>query len=129
MAAGEQGGLSPIAPRQVSRIHAAIRGAEAFTGLRFGVFIGELAEPTRQDAERLHARLAQPSGSVLIAISPNQRVLEIVTGELAALRLSDRTCHLTALSMTSAFGGGDLAGGIVAGVAQLAGSAGPRGAG
>jgi uncharacterized membrane protein YgcG len=61
---------------------------------------------------------------VLLAVSPNQRVLEIVTGGDARRRLPDRACKLAGLSMATAFGGGDLAGGIVAGIAQLAEHAG-----
>jgi uncharacterized membrane protein YgcG len=36
----------------------------------------------------------------------------------------DRQAKLSALSMAAAFGGGDLAGGLVAGIAQLANQAG-----
>jgi hypothetical protein len=50
-----------------------------------------------------------------------------VTGEESARRLSDRSCALAALSMTTAFAGGDLTGGIVTGVRMLGDAAGkPR---
>jgi uncharacterized membrane protein YgcG len=84
------------------------------------VYVGELTAPTRQHAEQLLGELTAPAKSVLVAVSPNQRVLEIVTGEQAARRLPDRVCALAALSMTAAFGGGDLAGGIVTGLRMLA---------
>ncbi len=61
---------------------------------------------------------------MFVAVSPNQRVLEIVTGSVARRRLLDRDCKLAALSMAAAFSGGDLAGGVVAGLAQLAEHAG-----
>jgi uncharacterized membrane protein YgcG len=80
--------------------------------------------PSRAYAEKLHSQLVHPEGSVLIAVSPNQRVLEIVTGELARRRIPDRAAKLAAMSMSAAFGGGDLAGGLVSGLAQLAGQAG-----
>jgi len=110
----------PFTTRQLLRIDEALRTADGSTGLTFSVYVGDLAEPVREGAEHLHARLATPASSVLIAVSPNQRVLEIVTGPLARRRLPDRDCKLAALSMTAAFGGGDLAGGIVSGLAQLA---------
>jgi hypothetical protein len=47
-----------------------------------------------------------------------------VTGALVRRRLPDRDCKLAAMSMAAAFGGGDLAGGIVSGLAQLAEHAG-----
>ncbi|GAA1769223.1 DUF5130 family protein [Luedemannella helvata] len=114
----------PLTTRQLLRVDEALRLADRSTGLTFSVYIGELAEPVRGDAERLHGELADPDNSVLVAISPNQRLLEIVTGDRVRRRLPDRDCKLAALSMAAAFGGGDLAGGIVSGLAQLADHAG-----
>jgi uncharacterized membrane protein YgcG len=90
----------------------------------FSIYVGELDEPAREHAKKLHGELADPARSVLIAVSPNDRVLEIVTGSVARKRLPDRACKLAALSMTAAFGGGDLAGGLVSGLAQMADHAG-----
>ncbi len=56
---------------------------------------------------------------MLIALSPNQRQLEIVTGRYARKRIPDTYAKLAALSMVAAFGGGDLAGGIIQGLDQL----------
>ena len=114
----------PLSTRALLRVDEALRLADAATGLTFSVYIGELAEPVRDSAESLHAQLAGSTKAVLIAISPNQRVLEIVTGSDARQRILDRDCKLAALSMAAAFTGGDLGGGIVAGLAQLAEHAG-----
>ena len=114
----------PFTTRQLLRLDEALRAADQSTGLTFSVYVGELDEPVREGAEELHAQLADPADSVLIAVSPDQRQLEIVTGSQARKRLPDRDCKLAALSMAAAFGGGDLAGGIVSGLAQLAGHAG-----
>jgi len=114
----------PFTTRQLLRLDEALRLADSSTGLVFSVYTGPLADPARRTAETLHSQLADPSRTVLLAISPNQRVLEIVTGGEARKRLPDRACRLAALSMAAAFGGGDLAGGIVAGLAQLANHAG-----
>jgi Domain of unknown function (DUF477). len=114
----------PLSVRALLRVDEALRLADAATGLTFSVYIGELGEDSRDTAQRLHARLADPDVSVLIAISPNERVLEIVTGSRARKRILDRDAHLAAKSMVAAFSGGDLGGGIVAGIAQLADHAG-----
>jgi hypothetical protein len=114
----------PFTTRQLLRLDEALRVADTSTGLVFSVYVGDLDEPVRGHAEKLHGQLADPARSVLIAVSPNQRVLEIVTGADTRRRLPDRSCKLAALSMAAAFGGGDLAGGIVAGLAQLAEQAG-----
>lgn len=110
----------PFTGNQLVRLDEALRIADQQSELAFSIYVGELDDPAREDAERLHDQLAAPDTSVLLAVSPNQRVLEIVTGPLAAKQLPDRVCALAALSMTAAFGGGDLAGGLVTGLRMLA---------
>lgn len=117
----------PFSTRQLIRLDEALRVADKSTGLTFSIYLGEITEPVRKGAEELHAQLAHPTSSVLIAVSPQQRQLEIVTGSHARRRLSDRDCKLAALSMAAAFSGGDLAGGLISGLAQLADHAGRAG--
>lgn len=114
----------PFTTPQLLRLSDALTKANESTGLVFSVYVGDLYQPVRGHAEKLHAELAAPDGSVLIAVSPNLRVLEIVTGDLARRRIPDRASKLAAMSMAASFGGGDLAGGIVTGLAQLADHAG-----
>jgi hypothetical protein len=114
----------PFTTRQLLRLDEALRLADQETGLTFSFYLGELDEPTRAHAERLHAQLENSSRAVLVAASPNQRVLEIVTGADARRRISDRDAKLAALSMAAAFAGGDLAGGMISGLDQLATHAG-----
>jgi hypothetical protein len=114
----------PFTTPQLLRLDEALRLADQSTGLTHSIYVGDLDEPTRGHAEKLHGQLAAPDRSILIAVSPNQRVLEIVTGAEARKRVPDRSAKLAALSMAAAFGGGDLTGGIVSGLAQLAAHAG-----
>jgi uncharacterized membrane protein YgcG len=114
----------PFTTPQLLRLDEALRVADQSTGLTFSVYVGDLEEPTREQAEKLHSQLSDPDNSVLVAASPNQRHLEIVTGAVARRRIPDRAAKLAALSMAAAFAGGDLTGGIVSGLAQLAEHAG-----
>ena len=114
----------PFTTPQLLRLDEALRLADRSTGLTHSVYVGDLDEPVRGHAEKLHNQLADPDRSVLIAVSPNQRALEIVTGAEVRKRVPDRSAKLAALSMAAAFGGGDLAGGIVTGLSQLADYAG-----
>ena len=114
----------PFTTRQLLRLDEALRMADEQTGLTFSVYLGDLDEPARRHAERLHKQLDGAEEAVLIAVSPNQRVLEIVTGSEARKRISDRDAKLAALSMAAAFAGGDLAGGVLSGLDQLASHAG-----
>jgi len=116
--------VGPFTTRQLLRLDEALRMADQQTGLIFSVYVGALEEPTRKTTEDLHRELAGADRAVLVAVSPNQRVLEIVTGNEARKRISDRDAKLAALSMAASFAGGDLAGGVLAGLDQLASHAG-----
>lgn len=114
----------PFSPRQLARIDEALTLSSRETGLSLSVWVGALDEPTRQHAERLHSGLPDPAAGVLVAVSPEQRVLHIVTGEDSARRLPDRSCALAALSMRASLTVGDLVGAIVNGLRMLSDQAG-----
>lgn len=115
----------PFTPKQLLRLDEALTLSSRETGVQFSVYVGELGPTPRPFVQQLHSELgAMAADSVLVAVSPGECRLEIVTGEHAATRLPDRSCALVALSMTAAFGGGDLVGGIVTGLRMLADQAG-----
>jgi len=121
----ESGSTGPFSYQDLSRLDEALTMSSRETGLRFTLYIGELGSDTRTTAEDLHARSGGDTAtSVLVALSPGQRVLEIVTGAAAARRLPDRACALAVLSMTSRLGSGDLVGAIVNGLRQMSDAAG-----
>ncbi|MGR7026023.1 DUF5130 family protein [Geodermatophilus sp. URMC 62] len=124
----DEGYDSVFSYRELARLDEALTMSSRETGLRFTLYIGDLGAQTRIRAEELHARGGDPADSVLLAVSPGQRVVEVVTGPSAARRLPDRACALAVLSMTNSFAAGDLVGGIVNGLRQLSDQAGhPRG--
>ncbi|MCZ2847307.1 DUF5130 family protein [Modestobacter sp. VKM Ac-2978] len=118
-------GSGPFSYRDLARLDEALTMSSRETGLRFTLYVGELGSDTRATAEDLHSRSGgDTANSVLVALSPGQRVLEIVTGTAAARRLPDRACALAVLSMTSRLGAGDLVGAIINGLRQLSDAAG-----
>lgn len=126
MAAGE--GLSP---RQQERIEQAVERCRAENGLDLSVLVGDLELDDlgqfRAACERLHAALGERSRTaVLFVVAPGQRRVEIVSGPEARRRVPDRVSALAVLAMTGAFREGDLAGGIVEAVKQIASAAGRR---
>ena len=128
MATGE--GLPPA---QQERIATAIDRIRADNGLDVSVVVGDLElddlSQFRAGAERLHAALGDRSSTaVLVVVAPGQRRVEIVTGPGIRRRVPDRVTALAVLSMTSAFRGGELTGGIVDAVRQIADAAGRRAA-
>jgi hypothetical protein len=115
----------PFTPVQLARLDEALTLSSRATGLRFSVYLGDLGEDTRATAESLHASTgARAPETVLIAVSPGQRKVEIVTGEEASRRLPDRACNLAVMSMVASFKEGDLIGGLVSALRMLSDQAG-----
>lgn len=128
MAAGSSTGLNP---RQQERFERDLQKIREENGLDISLLVGDLdlddVSQFRAGAERLHAALGPRSTqAVLLVVAPGQRRLEVVTGSDVRRRVPDRVCGLAVLSMTTAFTGGDLAGGITEGLRQIADSAGRR---
>jgi hypothetical protein len=119
---GLDAGDGPFTARQLTRLDEALPLSSLETGLVFSLYVGELAAPARGTAETLFTRLTEDS--VLIAVSPGQRTLQIVTGAESAERLPNRACALAALAMRTSFTNGELTGGIVTGLRMLADAAG-----
>ena len=115
---------------QQERIEHTVATCRAENGLDVSVFVGDLildGLDFHEGAERLHAALGERAHSaVLLVVAPGQRKVEIVTGPAARRRVPDRVAALAVLSMATAFSGGDLTGGIVDALRQLADAAGKR---
>ena len=116
----------PFNPVQLSRLDEALTMASRQTGLRFSVYLGDLgADPAARAAE-LHAALNGTTEAVLVAVSPEQRAVEVITGPEARLRLPDRGAKLAVMSMVASFKEADLVGGLLSGLRMLADQAGGR---
>jgi Domain of unknown function (DUF5130) len=100
-------------------IDRAIDYAQEASGHPFSVYVGACHDRARAHAEHLHGALANPEASVLVLVDPATREVEVVVGARARSRIDETSAGLAVLSMQSAFGAGDLAGGIVAGVQLL----------
>lgn len=113
----------PMSTGQLRKLDQTLASAARTTGLQFSVYLGDLGDDTHARAEQLHKELENGAASapgacaVLVAVSPGQRVVEVVTG--SATRLSDRACRLAVMSMVSSFKEGDLSSGLLTGLRML----------
>lgn len=118
----------PFTPQQLARLDEALTFAGRETGVAFSVYLGELGEDTRARAEQMFVGLGSAApGAVLIAVSPGERVVELVTGSSVQRRVTDRAARLAVTAMVASFREGDLAGGLVSALRMLADQAGPAG--
>jgi hypothetical protein len=116
----------PFTTPQLARLDEALTLSSRTTGLDFSVYLGDLGHDTRASAEGLHASLGPKAATraVLIAVSPGQRVVEVVTGDEAYRRLPDRACKLAVMTMVASFKEGDLAAGLISALRMLTDQAG-----
>jgi uncharacterized membrane protein YgcG len=105
---------------QAAAIERALAQAHAESDLEYSVFVGAPDGDLREQGRRLLGALGDRADrSVVVLVDPAHRRLEILTGATASRYLDDRATALGAMSMTSSFAAGDLAGGIVAGLHTL----------
>src|SRR5258708_40371967 len=116
----------PFTPIQLARLDETITLASRATGLDFTSYLGDLGPDTRVGAEALHASIGEPAASdaVVIAVSPGQRAVEIVTGDESHRRLPDRACKLAVMAMVASFKESDLVGGLISALRMLTEQAG-----
>lgn len=112
-------GIAPLTQADRRSLQEILGKARTISGFAFALYVGPLPEG-RVAAVAQHSVLRDPASTVLVAVSPSERRLEIVVGVNVAVDLSDRACELAALSMTSSFAAGDLAAGLREGIVMLA---------
>lgn len=135
----------PFTPVQLAALDEALTLASRSSGLQFSVYIGPFGGTSegrpsarqaggsqggrpgpdqRAAAEALHATTPDPADAVLVAVSPGERVVEVVTGERSSRRLSNNGCRLAVMAMVASFKEGDLVGGLVSGLRMMSDQAG-----
>jgi len=107
--------------RQRDAIERAIQQAQDAGGLQYSVYVGATAGDPRERGRQVLGALGAGAARshVAIVVDPQARSLAILTGSSAALQLDDRATALAAMSMTTSFTAGDLAGGVVDGLRTL----------
>lgn len=103
---------------QLAEIEKALLRASTSSGAHFTAYVGKLPA-RRESALALHRQMAAPDTSVLVAVDPEARVVEVVTGAELREHLDDQACRLACMTMTSRFTIGDIAAGLRDGIVVL----------
>ena len=99
-----------------------VKLAREISGLAFGVYIGELPQG-RESAFARHAQLPAAESAILVAVDPDARTIDIVTGKEAHISLDDRSCDFATLAFVSCANAGDIVGGVREALIVMAGHA------
>ncbi|WP_319450943.1 MULTISPECIES: DUF5130 domain-containing protein [unclassified Mycobacterium] len=97
------------------------RGAKA----RFAVYLGDLGEDTAARAREILASVPTPDNAVLLAVSPNQKAIEVVYGSEVKGRGIEEAAPLGVSAAAASFQEGDLLDGLVSAVRVLSAGVSP----
>ncbi|MEU7145938.1 DUF5130 domain-containing protein [Nocardia sp. NPDC046473] len=90
------------------------------TKVRFNVYIGDLGADPAAGVDAIFPSTPEAARSVLIAVSPNDKAIEVRSGRDVADRANDRVCQLGVTAASSSFRQGQLIDGLVSAVRVMA---------
>jgi hypothetical protein len=97
------------------------RAAEA----RFAVYLGDLGNDTASTARDILAKVPTPDNAVLLAVSPNQRAIEVVYGSEVKGRGIEEAAPLGVSAAAASFKEGNLMDGLISAVRVLSAGVSP----
>jgi len=118
----EPGALSvhyPFSIKDLVALDDALKYGSRASNARFAVYLGDLGSDTAARAREILAEVPTPDEAVLIAVSPDQRAIEVVYGSGVRGRGAESAAPLGVAAASSAFGQGDLVDGLVSAVRVL----------
>ncbi|ABM14838.1 MULTISPECIES: DUF5130 domain-containing protein [Mycolicibacterium] len=93
---------------------------------RFAVYIGDLGADTAATAREILAKVPTPDNAVLLAVSPDQRAIEVVYGSEVRGRGIEEAAPLGVSAAAASFKEGNLIDGLISGIRVLSAGVSPR---
>lgn len=106
----------PFEPVDVARLDDALTHGTRSTGVRFTVYLGPLGADPAARARELFPALPDAANSALIAVSPEEQTIEIVSGSAVESKLDSRVAQLGVSAAIASFKDGQLIDGITSAV-------------
>ncbi|HZQ32481.1 MAG TPA: DUF5130 domain-containing protein [Mycobacterium sp.] len=86
---------------------------------RMAVYLGDLGEDPATRAREILAQVPTPNDAVLLAVSPNQRAIEVVYGAGVRGRGAESAAPLAVAAAASSFKAGNLMDGLISAIRVL----------
>ena len=118
----EPGELSvhfPFSIKDLVAVDDALKYASRASKARFAVYLGDLGADTAARAREILAKVPTPNNAVLLAVSPDQSVIEVVYGAAVRGRGAESAAPLGVAAASSAFEQGHLIDGLVSAIRVL----------
>lgn len=113
---GEPSETYPFSIKDRVALDDALKYGSRASKARFAVYIGELGADTAAEARLILAKVPTPDDAVLLAVSPNQRAIEVVYGSALQGRGAESAAPLGVAAAASAFQEGNLIDGLISAI-------------
>lgn len=116
----------PFPVKDLAFLDDALKYGSRAAKARFAVYIGDLGADTAAGARAILARVPTPDNAVLLAVSPNQRAIEVVYGNDVKGRGIEKSAPLGVNAAAAAFKDGKLTEGLIKAVEVMSAGVSPR---
>ena len=106
----------PFTDRELIRLDDALIAATRAAKIKFNIYVGNLGSDPGPAVDAIFPTTPEAAHSILLAVSPNDRVVEVRTGRDVADRATNRVAQLGVTAAIASFRDGDLIDGLVAAV-------------
>jgi len=113
---GELPGQYLFPTLELMALDSALTNASRQSKARFAVYVGDLGADTAASARAVLADVPTPNNAVLLAVSPDQRAIEVVYGADVRGRGAETAAPLGVSAAASAFREGNLIDGLISAV-------------
>jgi uncharacterized protein DUF5130 len=121
---GEVSVTYPFPVKELVILDDALKYGSRAAKARFAVYLGDLGADTASAREIL-AKVATPDNAVLLAVSPNQRAIEVVYGAEVKGRGIEEAAPLGVSAAAASFKDGNLMDGLISAVRVLSAGVSP----
>ena len=109
---GELSVTYPFPVKDLVRLDDALKFGSRKAKARFAVYVGDLGADTAATARDILAKVPTPNNAVLLAVSPNQKAIEVVYGSDVQGRGIEESAPLGVKAAAASFNYGNLMGGL-----------------
>ncbi|MET7767273.1 DUF5130 domain-containing protein [Nocardia sp. NPDC005366] len=110
----------PFSDNERLAIDNVLTEATRATKVRFNIYIGDLGADPAAGVDAIFPTTPEAARSVLIAVSPNDKAIEVRSGADVADRANDRVCQLGVTAALSSFRQGEMIDGLVSAIRVMA---------
>ena len=118
-------GTYPFPVKDLVVLDDALKYGSRAAKARFAVYLGDLGDDTAATAREILAKVPTPDNAVLLAVSPNQRAIEVVYGGDVKGRGIEESAPLGVSAAAASFKEGNLMDGLISAVRVLSAGVSP----